>query len=130
MRFDCGKESSFVGITVIEDEHYRPRRCIWANPSPGKPLTLRFLRVPLRGKLRGYGGVSYFDERDGKGGSVELEAFVEGHSLGKFEHLRGTGWIPFAFDSSAFRDEERDLELRIRATRGVPRGFCFQADIR
>src|SRR5262245_15359594 len=32
-RFQCpGGEASFVGVTVIDDQRYLPRRCIWAHP--------------------------------------------------------------------------------------------------
>ncbi len=129
-RFECGTGAHFVGVTVIEDQNYEPRHCIWANPDPGKALSLRFKQVELHTKLKGYGGISYFDERDGKGGGVVLEAYVNEEQLGTYQHHPGEGWTPFEFDTTPHTGERHDVEFRVRATKGRPRGFCFQADVR
>ena len=33
-RYNCGGEEFFVGVTILDDQQYRPRRCLWAEPSP------------------------------------------------------------------------------------------------
>lgn len=128
-RFECGKGKHFVGVTVIEDELYRPRRCIWANPTKRKPLSLQFKQVELKNRVQGYGGISYFDERDGRGGGVEMTVVVGGEPVGAYRHAPGEGWTPFRFETTG--SGQQDVEFRIRATGNkTPRGFCFQADIR
>ncbi|MEN9578237.1 MAG: hypothetical protein RJA70_1246 [Pseudomonadota bacterium] len=129
-RFECGGDAQFVGITVIEDERYRPRRCLWANPARGQATTLRFKQVTLHERIHGFGGVSFFDERDGEGGSVQLEARVGDHLVGKYQHLPGEGWTGFEFNTSTYKGQQHDVEFRTSAVKGRPRGFCFQADLR
>src|SRR4051812_3400233 len=35
-RYVCGgAEEHFVGVTILDDQQYRPRRCLWAEPLPG-----------------------------------------------------------------------------------------------
>lgn len=129
-RFDCGGSSQFVGVTVIEDERYQPRRCLWADPTKARPIAVRFKQVTLHERLRGYGGISYFDERDGGGGSVQLEVRAGDKPLGQYQHAPGEGWTKFEFSTADFKGQTHDVEFRVRALKGRPRGFCFQADLR
>src|SRR5690606_28732604 len=66
-RFRCaGSGPFFVGVTVIDDENYRPRRCIWAEPPVAGERVITYQNVPLGKTLRLYGGFSYFLMRDDK----------------------------------------------------------------
>jgi len=59
-RFRCGpRESSFVGITIIDDQRYRPRRCLWAQPPEQGSLRLTLSDVPLGRSLRGFAGLTW-----------------------------------------------------------------------
>ena len=129
-RFRCaGGDWAFVGVTVIDDEQYRPRRCVWAHPSGGG-LRLKYAEVPLGTQLRGYGGLPYFTSRDGKGTPVRLEAFVDGDPIGSYEHRDGEGWTRFEFDTRPWQGQRHAVEFRISSQKLARREFCFYADTR
>lgn len=131
-RFDCpgGGDWFFVGRTVIEDERYRPRRCIWAHPSDAGPLTLVFRDVPLGARLEGHGGLPYWNEREQRGRPVRIEVAVGDEVLGHWEHADGEGWKPFAFDTSRFAGRSATVVFRVSTTRAWRRELCFEATAR
>lgn len=131
-RFNCpgGGEWSFVGVTVIEDQEYRPRRCIWAHPVKRGVLAVRFDAVPLGDKIRGYGGLPYFFERESKGAPVELSVHVAGEEVGSWRHEDGEGWKPFELSTARFKGQHLPVEFRVEAKKVTRREFCFQADVR
>jgi hypothetical protein len=131
-RFECSKTSdwNFVGVTVIEDENYRPRRCIWAHPAPGRKTIVVFRDVLLGSKIVGYGGLPYFVEREGKGSPVTLEVVVGDKKLGKMVHEDGEGWKRFEFSTDALAGQTHTIEVRTSAKKTHQREFCFQADVR
>ncbi len=131
-RFVCPGEGNwlFAGVTVIEDQHYRPRQCIWAHPAKKGALTLRFDAVPLGSKIRGYGALPYWLERDSKGSAVELSVKVGGETVGIFSHRDGEGWKPFEFDTTRFSGQTAAVTFEVRSKRTARREFCFQADVR
>src|SRR5690606_15050123 len=114
---------------VIEDQHYRPHRCIWAHPGEKAATVIRFPEVTLEKTLRGYGGLSWFLERETKGTDIELEVFVDGEKLGRFEHRDGDGWTGFEFDTSKYQGTLRQVEFRVASKRSQKREFCFQASV-
>src|SRR5262245_30589786 len=96
-RFRCpGGEASFVGVTVIDDQKYLPRRCIWAHPPGRGSLRLRFSSVPLGSKIRGWAGLSYFLFRDGVGEPVDISFVADGHPLGSHRHRDEWGFRGFS----------------------------------
>ena len=130
-RFLCpGADWSFVGLTVIEDQSYRPRQCIWAHPSNRGTLSLRFEAVPLASTISGYGGLPYLFERESHGAPIELEVFVGGEPIGSYTHADGEGWKPFAFSTASFAGQTRPVEFRVRSRQVRGRQFCFQASAR
>lgn len=130
-RFECGAaEWNFVGVTIIDDQEYRLRRCIWAAPAEKSSTVVRFKGVTLGNSIHGYGGLSYFLERESKGTPINLEAFVEGASLGVFTHNDGQGFVPFEFSTQHLAGQTHDVEFRVRSSKSRQRDFCFQADIR
>lgn len=131
-RFNCpgGGDWSFVGVTVIEDQGYRPRRCIWAHPAKRGVLTVRFDAVPLGDEIRGYGGLPYFFERESKGSPVELSVHVGGEEIGSWRHEDGEGWKPFELSTARFKGQRLPVEFRVQAKNVSHRQFCFQADVR
>jgi hypothetical protein len=130
-RFMCsGAEWSMVGLTVIEDQNYRPRRCMWAHPSPRGTLQIHFDAVPIGASITGYGGLPYLFEREWRGTPIELEALVGGEKVGTAEHRDGEGWKRFEFATAAFAGQTQTVDFRVRSRQARDRQFCFQASVR
>lgn len=130
-RFRCSNNDwQFVGSTVIEDQHYAPRRCIWAHPPVSGVLRLRFEGVPIGTKLRGHAGLPYFYERDWRGADIELEVRVGGELVGNYVHSDGEGWKAFEFATSHFAGQQQQVEFRVQTAAARGREFCFQAETR
>jgi hypothetical protein len=129
-RFECGRgEWNFVGVTVIEDQRYRPHRCIWAHPGDKQDTVVRFPKVELGKTIRGHGGLSWFLERETKGTKIEMQVSVGDERIGVFEHADGDGWSSFEFDTSAYEGQERSVEFRVSSKRSRQREFCFHASV-
>jgi hypothetical protein len=130
-RFSCSSNDwQFVGRTVIEDQNYEPRACIWAHPPKRGAVRLRFDAVPIGAKLRGHAGLPYFFEREERGADVELEVSVGGEAIGNYRHSDGEGWQPFEFSTQRFAGQTLPVEFRVRAAKAWQREFCFQAEAR
>jgi hypothetical protein len=129
-RYACGGEEFFVGVTILDDQAYRPRRCLWAEPRAGESVRLRFSKVLMGREIHGYGGLSYFIFRDGAHGPVLLTAQVSGQEVGSYEHHDERGWHGFDFDTARFAGQTADVEFDISSDDPVDRQFCFYADTR
>ncbi len=113
-RYACsGGPAYFVGVTIIDDQDYRPRRCIFAHPTVGGSLRLTFADVPLGKVIRGHAGLSYFLARDGLGTPVELSAFAGDRELGRHEHHDEWGWREFEFSTGDFAGTTQDVDFEI-----------------
>jgi hypothetical protein len=129
-RFVCrGATASFVGVTIIDDQNYRPRQCIWAQPPPGATLRLTFSGVPFGAGLRGFGGLSYFLFRDSDAPPVTLELASDGVALGSYVHHDAWGWHPFRVATSERAGRTGTLELALHAGRATDRDFCFALEV-
>jgi hypothetical protein len=129
-RFVCpGPASAFVGITVIEDQDYRPRRCLWAQPPPGGVLKLVFAEVPLGATLRGFAGLSYFLFRDSDAPPVTLSLSSQGTELGRYEHQDRSGWHPFRFATTHLAGKTAPLELEVSSRGRQGRDFCLTLEV-
>jgi hypothetical protein len=130
-RFACRSgEPYFAGVTIIDDQRYRPRRCIWAHPTPRGPLVIRFRDVPLGRRIRGHAGLPWLIMRDGAGPPVELEVRVGGQSLGKVAQRDVEGWKKFEFETGAAAGGRGDVEFEVRSSSVKDRHYCFHADTR
>jgi hypothetical protein len=131
-RFVCpgSGEWSFVGSTVIEDQRYRPRACMWAHPAQRSVLELRFESVPIGAVIRGHGALPYLTERETQGTPIELSVHVAGELVGTWQHADGEGWKPFEFSTARFTGQQLPVEFRIQSRKALRREFCFQADVR
>lgn len=130
-RFACSNSDwQFVGRTVIEDQNYQPRACIWAHPPKRGVVRLRFAAVPIGAKLRGYAGLPYFFEREERGADVELEVRVGDEAIGNYRHSDGEGWKPFEFSTQRFAGQTLPVEFRVQAAAAWQREFCLQAETR
>lgn len=130
-RFLCGGEFFNVGVTVIADQDFRPRQCIWAHPISGGDLVVRYRAVPLGDRIEGHGGMYWVTERPLTGAPIDLELRVDGESLGTITHRDGDGWAPWTFDLGAHaRAEAATVEFRVRTPNYKDRHFCFEATSR
>ena len=128
-RYRCpGGEASFVGVTVIDDQKYEPRRCLWAHPPETGVLRLRFRGVPLGARLRAWAGLSYFLFRDGVGEPVAIEFVVDGKSLGRHVHRDEWGFRGFSFETPGVAGRTADVDVLVRAENAANRDFCFVAE--
>jgi hypothetical protein len=125
-----GPEAHFVGVTVVEDNAWRGRRCIWAEPTDGAELVIRYHDVPLGASLRGYGTLPWWLERELRGAPVEMRLVVAGDDLGTYVHRDGEGWRMFEAPLGKHAGTHADVEFRISSKRSHDRQFCFQADTR
>ena len=127
-RFLCrGGREFFVGVTIIDDQDYRPRRCIYAHPPDVGSLTLDYHDVPMGRVLHGHAGLSYFLYRDGGPAPVELSAYVDGSLVGHYTHHAARGWVSFDFDTRAFAGQRADVRWVIQSSDARHNNFCFAA---
>ncbi len=131
-RFLCpGGEFFNVGTTVIADEKFLPRRCIWSHPFEHGQIVTRFSDVPLGDQIVGHTGMYWIIERNLAGAPIELEVRVDGDVVGKVTHLDGDGWSRFELPLGAHAGAaSADVEFRVSSSNYVDRHFCFQADSR
>ncbi|HET7542159.1 MAG TPA: hypothetical protein VFK05_19965 [Polyangiaceae bacterium] len=130
-RFSCGPgEGNFVGTTIIEDQHDRARRCLWANPAPGGLLTLNFAHVPLADWLDGYIGFPYFRFRDPGWPKVTVAFAIDGVALGTHDHLPESGWQPFRLSTAQFRGSSAEVRIQIFGADSRELELCFYAATR
>jgi hypothetical protein len=130
-RFQCRDgDWHFVGVTVIEDQDYRPRRCIWLHPGKKERTVVRFPDVELADSIVSYSGVPYFLGREKKGAPITFEIVVDGDEQGEMVHEDGEGWKRFEIDTRAFAGAKHTVEFRSHASSSHQREFCFQADVR
>jgi hypothetical protein len=131
IRYRCsGGEAYFVGVTVIADHLFRPRRCIFAHPPVNAMLHLRFPSVPVGTKLHGWGGRGYLSSRDGGGTPVEFAAYVNGKEVGRrlFNDDQGFSAFDFPVEEPGQGSVEVTFEVQTRVAQN--RDFCFQAEMR
>lgn len=131
LRHECsGGSDHFVGVTVVEDEHWRGRRCLWAMPPGQGELVIRYSGVPIGERIRGYAALPQWLERELRGAPVEMRVMVGGSVVGTYVHKDGDGWKGFDFATGAQAGATADVEFRVSSRRPHDRQFCFQADTR
>ena len=129
-RFTCpGGGIHWVGVTIIDDEKYRPRRCIWSPPSSVGELILRFHQVAFGKKLVGHAGAPWLMVRDGVGPPVQLSASTDKGTIGMVAAADTAGWIRFEWDTVRLAHSISDLELKLARVQGEQR-FCFTLEAR
>jgi hypothetical protein len=131
-RFLCGRGELDVGVTVLADERYLPRRCIAAAPLPeaGEPRRIRFAGVTLGGRIVGHTGVHVMTDRERRGPGVTLEVSVDDEVLGAVEHAPGDGWRRFELSTGrhAGRADARVVFTIVAdAAYEGALPFCFEA---
>jgi hypothetical protein len=131
-RFECPGGVFFnVGVTVIADEEFRPRRCIWSHPFARGEIVTRFHDVPLGGVIRGHGGMYWIIERERRGAPVTLTVRVDGDTVGSAVHRDGDGWAPFEFALGKHAGAPKaEVEFAVSSPNYRDRHYCFEADSR
>jgi hypothetical protein len=130
-RYRCsGGEDYFVGVTVADDQRYRPRRCIFAHPPVNAMLHLRFPAVPAGKLLRGWGGRSFLLSRDGGGTPVEFAAYVDGKEVGRRLFNDDQGFSEFEFPIPEVANEPVEVTFEVQTRVAQNRDFCFEAEMR
>jgi hypothetical protein len=127
-RFRCGAEPSnvFVGVTIIEDEAVRPRRCIWSHPPSGGTMVTRFRSVALGDVIRGHVGLSWMRDRDCAGPTYTVRVRVGGREVGTAVHDGCDGWKPFEIRLGETARTTADVEFEASGNNDI----CFEADSR
>jgi hypothetical protein len=130
-RHECASGSGrFVGVTVVEDERWKGRRCLWALPPNQGAVSIRYAGVSLGHEIRGYATLPQWIEREKRGAPVEMEVVAGGEPIGTFVHKDGDGWKAFSFSTGVRAGSVADVEFRVTSRRPHDRQFCFQADTR
>lgn len=131
-RFECPGGPFFnVGVTVIADQDFLPRRCIWSHPLARGEIVTRFTGVPLGSVVRGHGGMYWIVERDRKGAPVQLRVRVDGDTIGTVVHRDGDGWSEFEMPLGAHAGAaSATVEFAVSSPNNQHRHFCFEADTR
>ncbi|HVK68418.1 MAG TPA: hypothetical protein VM694_28365 [Polyangium sp.] len=131
-RFECPGGPFFsIGPTVIADQDFRPRRCLFAHPPARGEVVTRFSGVPLGTVIRGHGGMYWILERERKGAPVALAVRVDGEEIGRWEHRDGEGWAAFEMPLGAHAGKKSaTVEFFVSSKNHAHRHFCFEADTR
>ena len=124
-RFEC-PHGGFAGVSLVDDQDYRPRRCILAQASAPGRLVLRFGGVPVSQRLLGYAGFSYFLARDVVAPEVELSAEQDGVRLGEKRASGAAGWSRFELAAT----RAGSVELAVRQLVRGQKDFCFALEAR
>ncbi len=131
-RFECPDGFHFnVSATIIADEKFLPRRCIFAHPPFAGERVVRFERVKLAERIVGHAGMYWVIERTRRGAPVDLRITVNGEELGRVTHQDGEGWRRFELPlgGHAFA-QDATVEFAVSSGDPANRHFCFQADSR
>jgi hypothetical protein len=126
-RFVC-PTGGFVGVSVVADLDYIPHRCVFAPPSGGGAMRLRFLGVRFGRALHGHHAL-YVEAEHLKGAPVTIAFSIRGIAIGNAIHRDMEGWKAFELDTTDFAGKQEDLVADI-ASSGDRRLYCFEADTR
>ncbi len=131
-RFACPSGEPFlVGVTTIDtDADFRPRRCIWAHPTPNGALTLIFRQVELGDRIVGHAGFPWFLSRDGAGTPVNLRLKFGTREVGFVKVEDKLGWTRFEWPTPGLTGTRGDFELIITSAVAAERRFCFTLETR
>ncbi len=131
-RFECPAGEFFnVGVTVIADQDFLPRRCIWSHPPRRGEVITTFHDVPLGKTIQGHHGMYWIIERPLTGAPVKLTVRVDGEDVGSIEHIDGQGWAPFSFDLGKLAGTTaKTVAFAVSSPNYKDRHYCFEASSR
>lgn len=128
-RFECAEGFYLnVSATVIADQDFLPRRCIYAHPPPTGARVVRFVDVPLGERIEGHLGLYWMIERARRGAPITLSVRVGQEELGSVTHADGEGWKPFSFATGAHAGElGAEVSFTVASADYKDRHLCFEA---
>ncbi len=126
LRHEC-QGGRIVAVTVIEDQAYRPHRCVLVQPPDKGSVLLRFSSVPATARLRGFSGFSHFLGRDSETPQVELSVSEVGRALGQTRAAGARGWSSFELSRSG---PPGIVEVNVRRLARDSGDFCFALEAR
>jgi hypothetical protein len=116
-----------VAVTLIEDQAYRPRRCVLTQLPHAGHIGLRFSGAPATARLVGFSGFSYFLERDKATDEAELSVSERGQPLGRQRAAGARGWSRFELQRG---NTPGVLEVSVRRLDNSAGDFCFALEAR
>ena len=125
-RHECAG-GRIVAVTVIEDQAYRPHRCVLTQLPETGSLVLRFSAVPATARLLGFSGFSYFLERDQQADEAELSVSEAGLPLGQQRAAGARGWSGFEVQRSR---APGTVEVNVHRLARTVGDFCFALEAR
>ena len=125
-RRECAGGRS-LAVSLIEDQAYRPHRCILTQLPDTGSLVLRFRAVPATARLVGFSGFSYFLERDQQADEAELNVSEAGVSLGQERAAGARGWSRFELQRSG---APGTVEVSVHRLARAAGDFCFALEAR
>jgi hypothetical protein len=129
-RFACpGGHYHSVGVTVIADHDYRPRRCVWAHPPPTGELVIRYPESRLGERIVGHTGIEWMMQRSGRGAPVALSIRVAEHEIARLIHVDGDGWAAFDVPLGERAGTSGAIEIAVSSPDHRNRHFCFEASV-
>jgi hypothetical protein len=125
-RFECPGARA-VGVTLIEDQSYRPHRCILVDPAKAGSIVLHFSSVPDSKRFVGYTGFPYFLSRDHAGKPAELTISEGQRELGRRGSEPREGWKRFELARPA---PGGGVDIKVTRSADEPGDFCFALEAR
>lgn len=125
-RHEC-QGGRIVAVSLIEDQNYRPRRCVLTQLPASGSVVLRFSSVPASARLVGFVGFSYFLERDNEGEQVALGLTDAGQALGEHRASGARGWSRFEVERGG---APGIVEVAVRRLASASADFCFALEAR
>lgn len=123
--FSCGPAPWQVVHASREAIEQVMRRCVYAHPSAGQPLTLRWEDVPLDGALVLEHGLVDGSLREGPGADVTLAVSAGGQ---RWEVVQRPSelWAEARFDTAALRGQRHAVELTLTTANDRWRQECLE----
>lgn len=125
-RYEC-RGGRIVAVSLIDDQDYRPRRCVLTQVPDDGLLVLSFSSVPASSRLVGFTGFSYFLERDNEADEVALGLSEGGRALGEQRAAGVRGWSRFEVGRG---NTGGGVEVTVRKLARAAGDFCFALEAR
>ncbi len=120
----------FVGVTIVEDQTYLPRRCIMMHVPMNGSIEARFRDVPLGAQIHGHSGMRMIVERESNGTPILLEVFVDGAKVGEDTHVDGEFWKSWTIPTPGYEGKRGEVMFRVSSAHESQRQMCWEADTR
>ncbi len=125
--FRCPAPPFVVVARGMREVDSLPRPCLYAHPSPGEPLAIRFPAVPLGRTLRGHTGIVGEAALAGRA-PVRLAVLIDGEEVGQAEEPPGEpGWHAFELGTTRYAGRSATVTFVVSAADVESRHLCFDA---